>query len=449
MIKRLRKKVFWSIELTAVSLILVILLLFNYTNWRSNELSQWKMMSLCLNGMVQTQGIWDGSGSLDSPGPGKRLQNGSAGEASGDPDGDAPLHRHGNGKYLKYLLSDDLSMVVLDSSGSITSRSGFISDEPRTTAAKHIREILSNGKKSGSLNGEKFAYRKKSGATYMVLFRTGFIDSDTLQDLLFSLAALVLAGIIFALIARLIAKRIVTPVERSMEKQKQFMADASHELKTPVTIINANAAILKEEIGENKWLGFIETESSRMTSLINSILQLSRLDYEDEEMEKMHFLPFDMSTPLLEAALPLESIAFENGIHYEIRVPDSTTATGDPDMLRQIAEILLENAIKNTPRGGTVTLSVKERTIHHGFREQQGFDVMVTNTGEKIPADILPHIFDRFFKADGSRSYESGSFGLGLAIARSLARKMRTDISVTSNEQETTFSLPLASQAVH
>lgn len=518
MIDKLRKKVFWSIELTAFCLLLAILLAFNYVNWHNNALTQDKMLSVCLNGMVETQGVWsaDSSGTKSGPGP----------DHDADDDyGDEGAH-HG-GKYLQYMLSDDLAMAVVSRSGKLTSRTGFLADTSKSKAASIVKSVLATGDRSGREDGCNYRYKKSGGKTYVVLYRTPLIDEDTGRDLLLSLGALILAAAAFALIARCISRRIVAPVRTSIETQKRFIADASHELKTPVTIINANAEILHDEIGDNKWLTYIREESSRMTALIASILQLSRLDYEQETKSPLNLIWFDPSEILMETALPLESVAFERGITLAIDLPDGAEGgaadaafdasaaysddaadarcagaadarpgwdasaagvgasavsdgpvefggaadaagsavlmvKGDPEILRQITEILLENALKHTPDGGKVTLTAERvhpghpgggaahsvrptgRAAAHSSKTSHSdhqVAIRVTNTGDPIPEDVLPHIFDRFYKADESRKYESGSFGLGLAIAKSLAARTDAEIGVESGEGETTFEV--------
>ena len=145
------------------------------------------------------------------------------------------------------------------------------------------------------------------------------------------------------------------------------------------------------------------------------------------------------------AALPFESVAFEQGVTLDTDVPDALEGGGSRKDLEQLTAILLDNAVKHSPAGGTVKLSLIKSAQRHGLKEEPTLILRVANSGDEIPPEALPHIFDRFYQADESRTYKGNSYGLGLAIAKGLAEKNKGDISVTSQNgiTEFTFRMPL------
>ncbi|MCR5754311.1 MAG: HAMP domain-containing histidine kinase [Acetatifactor sp.] len=253
---------------------------------------------------------------------------------------------------------------------------------------------------------------------------------EMLASLVASGLGLALAAIVFAVIARRLALLITKPVEETMTAQKQFIADASHELKTPIAVMMANISVLEKEVGENTWMTYIKEEGKRVSELVNSLLTLSRIDYEqDTAFFERENVRFNLSDAILEAALPFESVAFEQGVHYELSVPEERFAQGIPGDIKQLVGILLDNALKNVDAGGTVRVSLEaDRNI-----------ISVKNTGNPIPKEALPNIFNRFYKADASRQYKGDGFGLGLAIAKALTEKNRGEIAVTSEDRITEF----------
>ena len=281
----------------------------------------------------------------------------------------------------------------------------------------------------GTVRGMSYLAKSDSNGLYVVMTEAG-PDEDVKVLIVISVIGLIAAFGLFALIARKLSRSIAAPVEETIEKEKRFVADASHELKTPVAVISANADVLGKEIGQNKWLGYIKQEAGRMKDLVNQLLQLSRLDYEGGGDAAA--VRFDAVEAAMEAALPFESIAYEQGAKYKIKTPKALPAVGRPDDVKQIIGILIDNAFKHVDKGGQVMLEV-----------QGGILIRVSNTGKTISPDVLPHVFDRFYKEDESREYNAGSFGLGLAIAKALTERNGGEISATSFDGTTTFEVKL------
>jgi two-component system, OmpR family, sensor histidine kinase CiaH len=238
--------------------------------------------------------------------------------------------------------------------------------------------------------------------------------------------------------SRFFADRYIAPVREAFEKQKQFIADASHELKTPLTVINTNADVIlansEDTIhSQSKWLHHIKAETERMRTLTNDLLYLTEMN---DAREHMIFAPFNVSEAVESVILTMEAVIFEKNftLHYEIE-PD-LTVRGNSEQMKQVVMILLDNAIKYTNPNGTIDLTLKKR--HHDILLE------VTNTGEGIPPEHLEKIFDRFYRTDPSRSRKLGGYGLGLAIAKSIVEQHKGKIYAKSTLNEaTTFYVQL------
>ena len=200
-------------------------------------------------------------------------------------------------------------------------------------------------------------------------------------------------------------------------------SDASHELKTPLAVISANAEVLEQDIGENEYLGYIRSEVRRTDTLVNSLLTLARLDKGAAETAMK---PFDLSRALLDVTLPFESTVFEAGKTLETDIPDGITCTGSEEQIKQLAVILLSNALKYSDEGGKIEVSLKARGKQREIR--------VFNTGSVISPEDREHIFDRFWRADPAHGRETGGHGLGLAIAKTITDAHHGKIAVESRE---------------
>ena len=241
------------------------------------------------------------------------------------------------------------------------------------------------------------------------------------EDLLLSLGAVWLI------------RRMVRPVDEAMEKQKQFVWDASHELKTPLAVISANAEALAAETGSSKPLEYIQSEVRRTDELLQSLLTLARME---KGAVKAELAPFDLSRAILSVALPFESSMFEAGKQLITNVPENIFYTGDAGMIKQLCVILLSNAEKYSDPGGIITLSLEAKGDKRILQ--------VHNTGTPIPQEAQSKIFDRFYRVDSSHNREIPGNGLGLAIAQSIVAAHKGKIAVASAEGAgTTFTVTL------
>lgn len=330
----------------------------------------------------------------------------------------------------------DFFSARLDYKGEITEIINDFTDSDKTYeyTQKIIHEIMNRKHKNGTFAvfGYSIAVRPYG---YLVVLLDRAIEIE--QQMNFAYISIAIFGITLLLsyfLAFIFAMEAVKPVEESYVKQKRFIADASHELKTPIAVIGANIDVLKNEIPDNKWIGYIETENTRMSALVKDLLYLAK---NDAGREKLTLLPFDLVECMNVAALPFESVAFEQGKTLEINLPkEPVSILADETKIKQAIIILIDNALKNTDAGGLIKITL---TAESKFNV-----IKVYNTGKGIPQEEISKIFDRFYRADTSRDRSTGGYGLGLAIAQTIVKAHGGKINVVSRVNEfAEFSLLL------
>jgi len=231
---------------------------------------------------------------------------------------------------------------------------------------------------------------------------------------------------VFFFISYYFANRAIRPMEEAWEKQSRFITDASHELKTPLSVINANCSVLyagKEETVESqlKWVDSIMRASDRMTGLVGSLLSLVSL--EDKQLDLIS-APFPLSEAAEDAASEIEAAAFEKNLIIKKDIAPGIIVESDKEHICKVFSILLDNAVKYANDGGEVIVSLVKEKRHAVYT--------VRNTGEGIPAEDLPRVFDRFFRGDPARSSATRGYGLGLAIAKEITEQLGVSLTVES-----------------
>ena len=268
---------------------------------------------------------------------------------------------------------------------------------------------------------------------YNIMFLDVTDSNKTLMSLFYTflIVALIMLFVIIA-ISFYFANNAIKPIARAWEKQKQFIEDASHELKTPLTIIKSNYGALlanKEETIESqmKWFEYINVGTNKMSKLINDLLSLAAIDNAES---KIHNTTVDMSETVKDAVLFMEAGVTAKEISLSSSIETHLIIDSDPEELARVITILLDNAVKYTDTGGRIDVSLK-KSKHHVI-------CSVTNSGEGIAKENLPKIFDRFYRVDSSRNSESGGYGLGLPIANAIAQKLGGKLIAKSNPNEST-----------
>lgn len=309
-----------------------------------------------------------------------------------------------------------------------------LSDE----ALERLKDIIKeSGEDHGIIAQYKLRFLRGGGPKDdKFIFSDISVELDTVKTLRRNCILIGLASFFaFLGISILLARWAVKPVELAWTEQKQFVADASHELKTPLTVIMANAEfLLDESYSPQSRLGFAEsilTMSRHMRSLVEELLELARADSAADR--KLH-QPLDLSSLLTGAALPFEALYFEKGLELQCCIDEGLLVRGRADQLRQLAEILLDNAHKYSACPGTVQLTLSKQG-------RQAL-ICVANPGDEIPKAELKNIFKRFYRLDAAR-LRDGSFGLGLSIADSIVRAHRGKIWAESSQGENRFFVQL------
>ena len=390
MIGRLRKK-FIAICMASVFLVMaVVVLLINGVNARRSD----GMIDSMLAAIAHNKGRFPRAEESDRRPPRERWPFASA---------EAPFTT----RHFSVLLSDDGEALETNTE-SIAAVTG---DE----AVEYARELLEKGRASGW----KGVYRYlKTDAEGGVLFT--FLDSSealgSRQQLLLisSTVALLSCGAVFVLVL-LLSGRAIRPIAESVRRQRQFITDAGHELKTPLTIISANCEILAINQGDSEWLESVRGQTDRMRKLVNNLVALSRMDEEQPRIERTRF---SISDAVYDTAAAFSSAAEREGKRLVLNVAPDCEYVGDEAAIRQLASILVDNAVKYADEGGeiAVELSPGKSPV-----------LSVENSFKAVATLKLDRLFDRFYRGDPART-GSGSFGLGLSIARSIIEAHRGSI---------------------
>ncbi len=248
-----------------------------------------------------------------------------------------------------------------------------------------------------------------------------------------SLVLTVLGIVLIYFLSKRIASIIVKPVEDTFQKQTDFISDASHELKTPLAVIQANADVLEGKIGKNKWLSYIQNETDNMGKLISELLLLTKIENIDKlrQPEK-----FNISDHIELIASSFESMAYEHKVKIDTKIQkDIITTTFNRDDITHILSTLLDNAIKHTEE--------KKKVIIEFNKTKDHIELNVKNKGIEIPLSERDKIFDRFYRIDKSRNRNEKRYGLGLSIAKSTVLKNNGTIVVDYKDGYTIFTVKL------
>ena len=277
-------------------------------------------------------------------------------------------------------------------------------------------------------------YRMDKGGYILVTFMDNTVVYESAMTLF--RYTLIFGGVAMALfffLSQFLAKKIVAPLEESYQKQRQFISDAGHELKTPVSVVSANAELLSRELGDNQWLQNIQYENERMGMLVGQLLDLARTENVTPQMERI-----DFSRLVAGEALPFESVAFEKGLVLNSNITNGITVEGNSTQLKQLTSILLDNAIRHSKPDGEVRLTL---TKDHGIAE-----LSVINKGDEIPAEHRDKIFERFYRMDTARNGEDKHYGLGLAIAKAIVSSHHGHIQVLCYDGFVEFKAQVSAQ---
>ncbi len=315
--------------------------------------------------------------------------------------------------------------VQFDSQGnSLSADVGSIASVTQEEAIHYGTQALDQNRERGWVKGYRYkVYPTDTGKAVVCV--SGGATMDINRSFL-TTACLVFVGgsLVVLLLGILFSKRAVGPMAESYQRQKQFVTDANHELKTPLTLIQTNLEILESESGPNEWLSDIRDETELMSQLVNRLVSLAKMD---EEQQRPPMESFDLTRAVCDTASLFSASAENSHIQLRLQTPDSLSYKGNEGAIRQLLSILLDNAVKYCDPGGViqVTLASGRHPI-----------LTVDNTCKNVESLPLSRLFDRFYRADPARTYGSG-FGIGLSIAKGIVEKHRGEICAQKLDYQT------------
>lgn len=349
---------------------------------------------------------------------------------------------------LKRPIPNSVNIAVeLSSDGTIKKQ--FKNYEVSTnndTLQSVVNKILKSGKDSGKIDISSSTYSYLKGNSRFGT-KIAFMERSQYDNMIFQLLkTLILIGfislIILLFISIYLTNKSIIPIKETFEKQKQFIADASHELKTPLAIIKTNTSLVLSNPddtikNQSKWINYINLQTDRMSELISEMLSLAKMDTSEN---KLPLSPINISKIVESMILMFDAVIYENNIELETNISKNLFINGDKESLKKLFSIIMDNAIKHTNKNGNITISL--------FSDKNKVKMIIRNTGEGIEPEHLERIFERFYRVDSSRDRETGGYGLGLSIARSIVKQHKGKIYAKSKVGEfTSFIVEIPQQS--
>ncbi len=308
--------------------------------------------------------------------------------------------------------------IIVDIDGNIISKEIIGRKTPVEISETVIKQMCSYGDSKHKIEGYYYSYSTLNDDTFLLVIMDTSIDEYQLIKIFESVILVIVVIIILTLVTFFLSRFVTKPAEQTLLREKQFISDASHELKTPLGAISINAQALELENQDNLYIKNIISEAQRMSRLIEKLLTLSKLD----EQENINFSDVNVSDICEEMFLTYESTAFEKNVEFKCDIEPELYIKGNEDELRQLLAILFDNALKNVKELGNVSIKC--------VKNKNNIEIAVENSGQGISPEDLPHVFERFYTSDTAR--ENNSFGLGLAIAKAIVDRHGGNIDVVS-----------------
>lgn len=324
--------------------------------------------------------------------------------------------------------------VNLDENNEITGIIDHSTLSGETTKIKEkaleiLEEVDDDYEYIGNLYFNKYSYAFKDKSKLIIVDNSK--TNERLQNILkITLILFLVFEVVIVIISKAISRLISRPVEDTFNKQKRFIEDASHELKTPIAVIMANAEMLEKNKKEDKWLKNIVNETERMNKLVKDLLDLAKLE---NGVNKGSYTISNISKEIEKTILTFESMAFENNIKLDYKIEEDIKLNCNSNQIKQLVAILLDNAIKHSYKDKCVKVSL--------YKQKEEIFLNVVNNGDTINKADLSKIFERFYRVDSSRNRSQNRYGLGLAIAKNIVENHNGKITVESSNNKTTFQV--------
>ena len=412
MVKKLRKKFVVTAMLSLLLILVIMIGVINAVNIYQNVTDTDQLLNI----LADNDGMFPGMmNDHDKNNP----DNNNAGDKNNSPGPKGQMRPDDNFDFnmLNNMRSMELPFqaryfwVKYNASCEVTSADvSHVASVTEDDAKEYALAVYNSGKHKGFKHTFRYRLHQKSDGSTIVIF----IDmSSKLIDLYKLLTQSLLVGacalVAMFILVYIFSSQAVAPVVESLDKQKRFITDAGHELKTPLAVISANVDVLELESGKSEWSSSIRNQVGRMNDLVKNMLTLSRMD---EERINVVFSEFDLSATVKDTASSFEALATSKNKIYQTAIADGIIINGDRAAIVQLVSLLLDNAIKYSSEKGSINVLLSE---------EKNINLEVSNTCDAIPDGNLDRLFDRFYRADSSRARETGGYGIGLSVARAIA----------------------------
>ena len=411
MIKRLRNRFIRIATLSVAAVMLLLTLILNVANYYSNDADLRQTLDL----IYENQGTIPVSMRPDDALPPDGKPSDNAEGARAEPPAQPPQET-GKGKNGPFTAETPFStrffVLRYTDDGTLTQaeleKIASVSEED---TAQYLAAALENGAGYGHYGSYRFLVADDGDDRNMAIFLDCYQEQRAVRTvLLWSLAADAACILLVLLLVVLLSRKAIDPVVRSAERQKQFITDASHELKTPITVIATSLKVLEMETGRQKWIDKAQAQTEKLTELVNSLVTLSRMD---EEGSPLRLEPFAVSDAVRETVESFRDFAATKGHEITSEIAEKITYRGDEYAVRQLVSILLDNAVKYAVPDTPITVSLE--------KSWRGVTLRTKNYCDPALSSETGKLFDRFYRADPSRSAAGSGFGIGLSIARGIA----------------------------
>ena len=425
MIKRLRNRFIRIATLSVAAVMLLLTVILNAANYISTDADQRQTLTLIAENRgtipITQPDMPDGTQEPpDMPdGITPQPDRSDPGRRGGPFTAETPFAT----RFFVLRFQDDGALVQAD----LTKIASVTEDD----TAVYLNAAVKKGTGYGYCGSYRFYVTDTDDGQHLAIFLDCYQSLRAVRTVLvWSLAADALCTLLVLGLVVLLSRRAIDPVVRSAEQQKQFITDASHELKTPITVIATSLKVLEMEVGRQKWIDKARGQTEKLTSLVNSLVTLSRMDEEESPLKKE---PFPISDAVWETAESFTELAASAGHPLTVQVTEGLVCCGDEYAVRQLTSILLDNAVKYAAPDSPITLTLE--------KSRRGVVLRTTNRCEDAAHIDTAKLFDRFYRADPSRT--AGGFGIGLSIARSIAEGHRGSISAAVDGDTITFPAEL------
>ena len=402
--KKLKNKVFWTITIILTCFLVSILFIFNYQDYSREKINIKTNLNRLHNNI-------DKDSKHDSNLNNNQLE---------DPQKDFARKVFMDLTVYTILLDKENNIIEIFSHNEDLENNDKINDVALTILnSKDLKEI-----KIGNLYISSYSYLFKN-QSFLTIIDNSQTRKKLLSSLKISLILFILLEIVIIYLAKIVTSWIIKPVYISFNKQKQFIADASHELKTPLAVIMANADALENDRSEDKWLNNIKSEIERMNKLVSDLLDLAKLE---QVANKEIYSIIDLSK-----IIEMQVLSFEQNLSIKYEIEKEIYFNCNSNQFKQLVSILLDNAIKHSYKKQKIKIKL--------YKEKGEIYLTITNKGEAIPKEEQEKIFERFYRLDKARNRSENRYGLGLAIAKNIVLNHNGKISASSSNGYTTFKV--------